>query len=547
VRRLLLATLLAAPAAPDEVVLRGGGRLSGEVLSETGAFVEISMPNGTMRVPRSRVLEIVREGRGDWLAREAARSLSGGSAGEAVELYGRALAEAPRDEGLRHGLEEALLAHARALLADFRLDEARAALARVDAGNPEARRILDGIAAEERAALESFRDAVRAIDRGDFEAGLRTLEAWRLRRPPGDEAARRAMADAYLAAAEKALADGLARAALDHYRAAASLGAGDRADEPLRMLRPVAVLEALKLGETAEARRLIDSISTTYPDPAVPLFLEAVLSHVRGDVDAAVRDYAESARLAEKRGRPERGLPYDIVRAYAQVTLRSAVARPPQEGVTRWRETFLRPLERAQSLHFEVYAPTRREAEELGRAADGIYAAIAEDLLGAVPQAPRAEIVLHASRQAYLAADQVPDNSPWAAVFLAREQTGGVCYDTLDGENDALVRVELFAGCDGLLADVLPHELAHVVQRRGLPCFRRSHWLDEAVAMMYESEASRRRRLERLAAAEPMPLATLLTLRSTPPDKAQLFYDQAFAHALSIKTGDPTAWRLLLQ
>ncbi len=550
--RFLLLALLAAAAHADEILLKGGGRLSCEVVEVREATVLVRLPNGTMEIDRSRIESIVREARGEYLGREAKGRLKGGSPAGAVDLFERALREDPSSAEARAGLVEALLAHGDDLLRRFLLDDAWAAGGRVlglAAGHPGARGLQARVA---EAREENDRIAARAqglLDNGDYGAALPELERWRLRRAPGDPAARDALASAHIGCGNARLRAQDLRGALDHFRAAASYGAGKRVDEALFLLKPVAFLEALRNGEAAEARRHLDSISTTYPDAAVPPFLKAVLSHVTGRVDEAVAAYAEAERIAERTARPPHALTYDIVRAQASAVLRSAVARPPQEGAARWRETFLAPLRRdASGAHFVVFAPTERMARDLAAAADRIHGEIARALLGALPAPLPVELVVHASRQAYLAADQVPPGSPWAAIMLSREKTGGVCYDTLDASGNATIRIEVHSDAAGLLEDILPHEIAHAVQRRGLAVYRRAHWLDEAIAMQRESPASISRRLANARRAPvPIPLPELLALRSTPPDRVDLFYDQSCALGEFLRTRATAAeWRRFL-
>jgi len=545
--------LLLGAARADEVVLKSGGRISCEVVEVRETSVLVRLPNGSMEIERSRIESIVREAKGDYLGREATGRLKAGSAASAVDLFERALREEPSSEAARAGLLDALLAHGTELAGRFLLDEAWAASERMLglAAGHEGARGLQRLVGEERA--ENDRIAARArdlLERGDFDGALPLLESWRLRRPPGDAAARAAIASAHIGSGNARLRAEDLRGAIDHFRAAASYGESKRVEEALFLLKPVSFLEALRNGETADARRQLDSIATTYPDPAVPLFLKAVLHHVTGRVEEAIRAYADAERVAERATRPAKGLPYEVVKAQASAVLRAAVARPPQEGAARWRDTFLGPLRRdASAAHFVVYAPTDRMARDIAVAADRLFGEIARELLGALPGPLPIELVVHASRQAYLAADQVPPGSPWAAIMISREKTGGVCYDTLDEKGAAIVRIEVCSDAAGLLEDTLPHEITHAVQRRGLAVYRRAHWLDEALAMQQESAASRARRLAGVRRAPALiPLPELLSLRSTPPDRMELFYDQSCALAEFLRArGGASGWRRFLE
>ena len=540
---------LAAEVSSDEVVLTDGGTLRCEVVRVTADHVEVRLPHGSMVLRREKVAEIRRETREQYLRKEADASLKAGSPASAVEMYEAILAADPADEGARAGLVEALLRHADDLARSFRFGEARWALSRLRALDPRHRAaavLATRIAAEERANEEMEALGRLALTHGDAAAALVLFDRLRLRKPAADPGVEEALATAHAMAARGALEAGDMRRALDHCRSAAAHGSRD-IEKTLFLLQPVAVLEALKEGHADEARRLLERIDDRYPDPAVPAFLKGVLHHVTGEVEESLRWYAEAARRAEGAEPPRAGMAYGAVKAYAAATLRAAVARPPAEGVRRWRETFLRELDRHEARHFVVFAAGERRAEELGEAADATFDRIARDLLGEVP-AGRVELVVHPAREAYLAADPAPRGTPLAEVTLPRDKTSGVCYVTLDERGGTLVRVETWEQ-PGLEADTLPHEIVHAVQRAGLPVFRRGHWLDEGLATLYESPAGQgsRAALWRQLREGRIPLPELLALRSTPPDRAPLFFAEAHALASFLRDlGDDAAWRLFV-
>ena len=164
--------------------------------------------------------------------------------------------------------------------------------------------------------------------------------------------------------------------------------------------------------------------------------------------------------------------------------------------------------------------------------AEQAYATAARELLGASPATQEAELVVHASRAAYLEAAMQPDGAPENSIVASREQTAGLCYEVRDAKGGSVVRVEVHVGLAGLFVDTLPHEVAHVVQRQGFRAFRAGHWLDEGIATTFESKRSRANRRNTLKATEdPIPLREFVALRSTPPGKMRLFYAQA--HSLT--------------
>ena len=177
-----------------------------------------------------------------------------------------------------------------------------------------------------------------------------------------------------------------------------------------------------------------------------------------------------------------------------------------------------------------------------------IYRRASKELLGRVPSKDRIEVVVHATRAAYIAADPVPPGSPLEGVTIPREQTGGCCYDTLGAEGRTLVRIEVFLDDPRLAEDTLQHEVIHAVQRHGLGAFRRMHWFDEGLATTYESKQASERRMGRLRqAGRIIPFPQFLSLQSTPPGSAVLFYDQAHALSMFLKQlGSPEDWRRFL-
>ncbi|MFI5402794.1 MAG: hypothetical protein ACHQ1G_07655 [Planctomycetota bacterium] len=540
-RRTLLCALLFAAAGPaDEILLEGGGRLAGEVVAEDDRQVTVRLPSGTMTIPRAKVKEIVREDRRDYLRREAREASSPRAA---VRMYERAFALSSDDEN-RRDLAKALVARTAELLTLFRLDDAEAALARLREVAPEApsKPLAERLAAERANGLEAKTESIRALHDGRFDEALVHIEEWRLRAPDGDATVLEALAVAHLGAARVAEARGALRPALDHYRMA---GAG----EDLARLAPVAVLEAMHGGDLEGAARLLEPLAN-YRDPAVPKFLAAVLAHLRGEVKEAVAAYADAARLAKGGGAGEDCLSYEVVRAYATATLKQAIARPPQEGQRAWRDTFLAPLERDDSCpEFTVYAASAVVARDAAEEAAEVYERIVMDLFGSAPAGAKAEIVLHPTREAYVAADPTPEGSPLAGLALGREPTAGVCYDTLDEQGAMLVRIEVDAGRPHWLTDTLPHELVHLAQRRGWRTFRKGHWLDEGLATLYESQEAQDARLGlwRQIRDESIPVPEMLSLRSTPPDRPLLFYLEAHAFCRYLRgLGGPEEWRRFL-
>ncbi|MHC4451761.1 MAG: tetratricopeptide repeat protein [Planctomycetota bacterium] len=547
-RSLLMICLLALPLAADQIILKGGGRLSGEIVREQADSITLQLPAGSMSVPRARIEKIVREKKGAYLRREAEARLSSGLTATAVELCERALRD---DPGNVEQLAGALVAHARASLAGFRLDRARRAVERLAEIAPDHSALAPlraQVRAEQAKAEQLWRTAQSDFRNGRFSSGLEALHAWGLRQPASDPAVARELALAHEAAGAQAVRKVQLRTALDHFRAARSYGARGDVTRAIELLKPVAVLEALKEGREQEARRMIGSLATGYPSPGVARFLEAVWDQLHGEMPKAVAGYAEAQRLATASAGKRTGLTYDVVAAYARATLRNSITKPPKQGAKRWAETFLGPLASAESGNVTAYAPSEELAEQAANEADEQLRKVASELGLRIPRTLRAQVVVHPDKTVYVAADRNPGGTPLGGISVTREQTGGVTYNTLDGRGRSLIRVESFAGQKTLFTTVVPHEMVHVAQHLGFGAFRRAHWLDEGMAMLNESKAGRDQRLAWLQRSTQLfSLTELTTVRSTPPGQAFLFYNQAYAFTSYLRgLGTGQDWRAFL-
>jgi tetratricopeptide (TPR) repeat protein len=547
VRALLAAILLAYSAAGDEIVLRSGARISGEVVEERPDAVVVRLARGLLTLPRDRVERIVREGGGDYLRREAGASHRAGLHARAAELYERALAAAPGDAEVRAALVEALRAHAAACASEMRAAEARAALRRLLELAPSdaaARSSLDALDRDAEAAERALAAARASLEAGRFAEAIALLHEWRGLRPPGDPAAREALGEAHARAGDAALDAGAPERALQHFRAAAAYGERRRSGAGLVALAPLAALTALEEGDLEEARRTVEGISGSYPDPGVPLLLRAVLRQAEGAFEEAARLYSEAERAALAEPARGRCVPFPEAKRRAASALSAVILAYASPGAERWRQTFLDPLQRFDGGEFfAVYAPTEALAREASAAADAAYRRAAVELLGAVPSAAKAELVIHPNRDVYLAADL--HRGPGGV--STRERSAGITYEAWTGPSTRVPRIEAYAGGHALLHDTIPHEAAHVVQRRGLGAFRRMHWLDEGIATLFESEACRRARRARFLASVPAPLPEFVSLQATPAEDGAAFYDQAHALAEFLRARvDDAQWRRFL-
>ncbi len=200
----LSATMLAAPAVPDEIFLHGGGRVSGVIVERTKDAVSIETAPGRLTLSMKRIEKIV-EGRSalEEFQERAARLALGDADGWA------ALARWAADRGLvTHSRE----AWQRVLAVDPAHPEANAALGRVDldgewVSEGEAYRARGYVEYEGRWVTPAEHEAVlrqRAAD----EAALRDSREAELRVREAEARAREAEARAREAEAQGSIPDG---------------------------------------------------------------------------------------------------------------------------------------------------------------------------------------------------------------------------------------------------------------------------------------------------------------------------------------------------
>ena len=111
-----------------------------------------------------------------------------------------------------------------------------------------------------------------------------------------------------------------------------------------------------------------------------------------------------------------------------------------------------------------------------------------------------------------------------------------------------MIRVESFTGQPTLMTTIMPHEMVHVAQHLGFKAFRRAHWLDEGMAMLNEAQSGREQRVAWLQRSKQLyALTELVSLRSTPPGQAFLYYNQSYAFTAYLRDlGTSGDWRAFL-
>ena len=144
---------------------------------------------------------------------------------------------------------------------------------------------------------------------------------------------------------------------------------------------------------------------------------------------------------------------------------------------------------------------------------------------GAVEWAKPREVLVHPDAESFRGATGQPE---WVDGLTQHQTRGGRLVSQ---------RIHFYMGSQDLLTSTVPHELAHALfhsvvdSRRGIPS-----WIDEGVAVHFESEASRgrrARRLERALADERVPTAAAIAARTDyPVDPADVEIFYAASHSM---------------
>lgn len=150
------------------------------------------------------------------------------------------------------------------------------------------------------------------------------------------------------------------------------------------------------------------------------------------------------------------------------------------------------------------------------------------------PWTPRCQIVLHSGRTSYV-----------AAVGRGSEGTLGSSAVTFDAGKITRRRIDLLAVDAASLANVLPHELTHVLLRDRFTSATLPRWADEGMAMLADTDAKQARHVRDLQAAiaggREYLAADLLAMRDYPrTDRRQAYYGQSvFVTKFLVAQKDP--------
>jgi hypothetical protein len=270
---------------------------------------------------------------------------------------------------------------------------------------------------------------------------------------------------------------------------------------------------AFKKGNYTEAARLFATALNLTPDQkAAWVYCRVKLAADRvnaptcdsATATASLRDVTEALQLVPQHSELQK-VGQQVI-AIATQKAKGAANVPASEGIV-------------ETASFRVHHDGNREfAEAVAKAAEVQRKAIFERWSGSPSGvwAPKCEIVLHPSAEAYARATKQPAGGTGIA---AVKLTSGHATER---------RIDLRADDSGLLSNSLPRELTHIVLADLFPSEPPPKWAQEGMAILATSpeEISRyTRTLPRCARdGEWFGLAQLMELKDFPADKITAFY-----------------------
>lgn len=176
--------------------------------------------------------------------------------------------------------------------------------------------------------------------------------------------------------------------------------------------------------------------------------------------------------------------------------------------------------------NFQVCCQDSAKANDLARHAEALRTRLKSQWLGDAADAdwnPRCQVVLHASRRAYVDASG-----------RGSESTAGSSLVNVSGNRITSRRIDLLGQSEEYLTAALPHELTHVILRDRFVAEEPPVWADEGLAILADPIAKQRRHQQDLAKthANSVEFSTgeLLTTRSYPrADRMGAFYAQSLS------------------
>lgn len=481
-----VAVLVCSVAWADVVVLNSGGELRGRIVSETATEVVLEVGGGHIRLARSRIAEIKREGEDDYTMAEAERQLSEGEVDQAIVLYRRAVARgvAGADKKLiaaelqagQFAISAGELKAAREhLLAAGRLADGKypSSTLLVTAG-------MDQVEAASKRGEELVRQARSALDSGDaarartgYQMAVSTDQSLVARVAGARAVAAARLAHTHANGGDHALGLSLLQEALSLDPTLAP-----QLRDSVQRLHVAVAAQWAGRGQQAKAKSVLNKALKLDSDALLVHLYLGVLAEAEGRSQVALRHYRlalggkapatvqDARRACESRYSP---LPVPP-ESFGGIAENLAVSGDLELQVTRGK--------------IAVYAANRSEALKVAVAGVRAQAAI-QSWAGRADG--KVEIHLFSDQAAFTKAGGESAHR-LGMTRLVRDNKGRVLSR----------QIMTFEGAPGLLERIIPHEMTHAYVGGGstaaLPL-----WLEEGLASLAEPQAEIDQRLRQVA------------------------------------------------
>ncbi|HOX07543.1 MAG TPA: hypothetical protein PK280_14170 [Planctomycetota bacterium] len=452
---LLLA--LAAAARADVITLEDGRQITGQIIEETPTKVTIKVPYGSFSMERSRILSIEKQSPLDYHLAQGDNFADRGEFAVALREYREAVRLAPDDKNARAKLASGLAKLGRHWTRLRRFADARTTfeeLAKLDPGNIDARLGF--------ATLDKELAAIKAlVAEGDKALAVRRYEdaAAALAKAMEADPETRADLAPRLASALRGLAD--ERYAARKFDEAAGLFAQAlvlrpdlAAEVEGRFISSVmpGVITAINSRDLKLARERLGVLIGFAPtDPRV-CYLQGAIFANEGNLAAAAESFARGlGRAASGTATPEtvNALHEDLRKALGTGNGSLALDKPFEE---RYQEAVAGDWLKLEGRRFTVYHHNEKLAAQVLQSAEYYLDKISSGL--ALPErelwAGQCPIYIYRNQEEYRAATK------------QEEWSGGVYSLETRGSAMLSQKISTFQTAPKLMANVLPHEIAHL-------------------------------------------------------------------------------------
>jgi len=520
----------------DTLILKNGNRLDGQIVKQTDRAVTIQLPFGTITLPREQIASIEAEGARVYHLRQGDRQRSLGNYAEAIREYGRALKNGAGREA-HVGLAMTYAARGWGLLKKADVVGARKALHKAlehDPGNERAKRALAQITQAEKEANRLSGRAESLMDAGKRAECIAALRQALKTAPWLRPTIGRDLAAIHVEEADRLFGEKRFREAEREYDAAllSSPSVPSAAEDawaycklaPLHQALAQARIPPENLGQVEKGLR---SLLRLAPGNRAMHYYVGAVAERRGDLKAAYAAYAQGLGRTPALYAGDRRQ-YLALRADLEKSLTSTKAPLDTLKLPALLPPEAGDWDVLSRPPFVIHHQSNPHlAEQVAKLAALALPNVARDLGGLSARVEfdhEVHFYVYASKEEYQKRTKQPE---WSKGFTRVKSDGG---KLLSHE----IRI-FYTRMKDLRRQVIPHELAHVILPNllGYPDTR-PLWIEEGCAVRQESYSRKnglvRILLDRARRGNLISLSSLFKAKGYPSDKddVELFYAISF-------------------